>query len=286
MIPIPIATLNFYRVLFAALFLGVTVPLFSRGEWSFPTDNKRDVAVVGLLIALQISFFNLAMTMAPIANVVVLWSVAPFFVFIFSTLFLNERPRLVHVFIFLIAITGIVIARPLHGGMGDMVVWGNLIALFDGAIYAAMVTYLRNEETTESENDMFWFMAAATVILAPSVYLFGPGDLMTWTSAVNVPFAAPALVWAVCLGVISTGFAFFFISVVLADVDANIYSLVDIITSPILAAAFGYLVFSEVPSTNMVYGGILLLASGFWLTREMSKKSPKHSYSSAQRAVK
>lgn len=263
---IPLMSLNFYRVFFAALFLAATVPFVADESWKFPRDNLRDVAIVGGLIALQISFFNWAMTMAPIANVVIFWSVAPFFVFIFSSVFLNEKPRWVHVFIFLIAIVGIVIAEPLA-----VEYWaGNVVALIDGAIYAAMVTYLRHEGKTEADNDMFWFMATAAVILAPSLAIWGPGSLTTMMEYSTIGLSIPVWVWAVCLGVISTGLAFFCISVVLRDVDANVYSLVDIITSPIVAGILGWLVFGEVPSQSTVIGGALLIGAGFWLTRVMS----------------
>ena len=258
---IPVYTLNFYRVFFAALFLMAAIPFVQPNFWRFPTRNLRDIVVIGILIALQISFFNLAMTLAPIANVVIFWSVAPFFVFIFSAIFLDEQPRWTHMLIFLVAMVGVYLAKPLEGGHA----LGNMIALGDGAIYAALVTYIRKEETTETRNDTFWFMAVATVLLLPIAVVFGPGDVTT------LNFGAPVWVWAVCLGVLSTGLAYFFISLALERVNANVYSLVDIVTSPVLAALFGYLVFAEVPSTNMIYGGALLLASGFWLSTQMGR---------------
>ena len=69
----------------------------------------------------------------------------------------------------------------------------------------------------------------------------------------------------------STGFSYFGISLVLKRINANVYSLVDIIVSPLVASSLGYLVFGEVPAHSMIFGGGLLLLSGFWLTREMSK---------------
>lgn len=258
---IPIYTLNFYRVFFAALFLMATIPFVQTDLGKFPTRNIRDIVAIGVLIALQISFFNVAMTLAPIANVVIFWSVAPFFVFIFSAIFLDEEPRWTHMLIFVVAMAGIYLAKPLEGGHA----LGNMIALGDGAIYAALVTYIRKEEKTETRNDTFWFMTVATIILLPMALIFGPGDLAALNRGV------PVLVWAACLGVISTGAAYFFISIALERLNANVYSLVDIVTSPILAALFGFLVFNEVPSTNMIYGGALLLASGFWLSILMGR---------------
>src|SRR6056297_2359124 len=109
---VPIFTLNFYRVFFATIFLGIIIFLFKKEKIKYPKNNIKDTLVVGFLIALQISFFNVAMSLAPIANVVIFWSVAPFFTFIFSTIFLKEKPSKAHVLIFLLAIIGIFIAKP------------------------------------------------------------------------------------------------------------------------------------------------------------------------------
>ena len=88
----------------------------------------------------------------PIANAVIFWSIAPFFVFIFSALFLGEKARKSYLLIFAIALIGIAIANPL--GSGNML--GNFVTLATGAIYAAMVTYMRYEGKTETGNDIAW----------------------------------------------------------------------------------------------------------------------------------
>src|SRR6056297_3319722 len=129
---IPIYTLNFYALAFSTVFLMIALPLFAKDRPEFPRDNLKDTLIIGVLIAAQISIFNLAMTLAPIANVVIFWSVAPFFTFIFSALFLEEKARKKYILIFGVALTGIVLAKPLSGGY----MLGNLIALGDAAVYA------------------------------------------------------------------------------------------------------------------------------------------------------
>ncbi len=169
---IPIQTLNFYALAAAAGFLLIAFPLAGNKN-DFPGDNLKDTIIIGLLIALQISVFNFAMTIAPIANVVIFWSVAPFFTFIFSALFLGEKAKWSYILIFALAMVGIFLAKPLRG---DAMV-GNLIALADGAVYAAMVTYMRYEGKTESDNDIAWSMLVAAIFLSPSIFIFGPGNL-------------------------------------------------------------------------------------------------------------
>lgn len=264
---IPIHTLNFYALTFAALFLMPAMPPANRQSLRFPRDNIKDTAIIGILIAAQISVFNLAMTLAPIANVVIFWSVAPFFTFIFSALFLGEKARKKYILIFALALTGIVMAKPLSGGY----MLGNIIALGDAAVYAAMVTYMRYEGKTETGNDIAWSMLTAAILLSPALLIFGPGKITAMLSYPALGTKLPVILWAACLGFVSTGFAYFGISIVLKKLRANLYALVDIIVSPVVATFLGYLIFGEMPSKNMIYGGGLLLGAGFWLSREMAR---------------
>lgn len=264
---IPIQTLNFYALTFAAALLVAAMPLATGQPLRFPRGNLKDTIVIGVLIATQISVFNFAMTLAPIANVVIFWSIAPFFTFIFSALFLGERARKSYILIFAVALIGIVLAKPLEGGS----ILGNLVALGDGAIYAAMVTYMRYEGKSEAGNDIAWSMLTAALLLSPALILFGPGAVTEMIPYPALGLDLPVMLWAAGLGVVSTGFAYFGISIVLKKLNANVYSLVDIIVSPVVASTLGYLIFAEVPAQGMIYGGALLLGAGFWLTREMSR---------------
>ncbi len=265
---VPIHTLNFYALAFAALFLMLTMPIATGNPLRFPKNNLRDTFIIGVLIGAQISVFNFAMTLVPIANAVIFWSIAPFFVFIFSALFLGERAKWSYILIFAVALGGIVLAKPLQGGY--MV--GNLVALGDGALYAAMVTYMRYKGKSEPGNDIAWSMLVAALLLSPALIFSGPGDVMQALPISAMGLDVPVIFWAIALGVVSTGFAYFGISFVLKTLNANVYALVDIIVSPVVASTLGYLVFSEVPGQGMMYGGALLLGAGFWLTREMSRE--------------
>jgi len=145
------------------------------------------------------------------------------------------------------------------------------VALGVGLAYAAMITYMRHEGKTETGNDVAWSLLAAALVYSPAIVLIGPGDLDAWVRYESIGVQLPVITWALCLGVISMGFAYFGISIVLKTLDANVYSLVDIIVSPVVATTLGYLVFGEIPRGGMIVGGALLLASGGWLTFETSR---------------
>jgi len=272
---IPIQTLTFYAMALAAAFLFVARTLASGERPRFPKGNIKDTALIGVLIAAQGGVFNFALSLVPIANAVIFWSIAPFFVFIFSALFLGEKAKKSYILIFGIALTGIALANPLGGGH----MLGNFVALATGVIYAAMVTYMRYEGKTETGNDIAWSLLVAALVLAPSLLLSGPGAITTTIDYPALGIDLPVMLWAVGLGIVSTGFAYFGISIVLKSINANAYALVDIIVSPVVASTLGYLIFAEIPGQGMIYGGAILLGAGFWLTREMSqtdKNRPVH----------
>ncbi len=264
---VPLPALNLYRVAFAFVFLLMSAPFIKRDFWKTDRYDLLPITVIGFFIALQISLFNLAMSWAPIANVVIFWSIAPFFTFIFSWVFLKEKAEKAHILIFLVALAGIIIAKPLSGGA----MAGNLTALASGISYAALVTYLRYEGRDESPSMVVWYMGSATILLSPTLFFFGTGNMMEITDSSVLSLDWPVLVWVLCLGVFSTGLAYLCMSLVLKRISANVYSLIDIIVSPIVAAFLAYLIFKEVPSSNLIYGGAILLLSGAWLSHKMQK---------------
>lgn len=206
---------------FAATFLFIARALATRQWPRFPAGNVKDTAIIGVLIAAQGGVFNFAMSLVPIANAVIFWSIAPFFVFIFSAIFLGEKARKSYILIFAIALAGIALANPLGGGH----MLGNFVALATGAIYAAMVTYMRYEGKTEPGNDIAWSLLVAALSLSPFLLIVGPGQVATTIAHPALGVELPVMLWAAGLGIVSTGFAYFGISIVLKSIDANVYAL-------------------------------------------------------------
>lgn len=282
---IPIFTLNFYRLLFAFLLIAAVMPLIDKKFWKISKKEVKPVVIIGALIGLQITFFNTAMKFTAIANAVIFWSIYPFFVFILSTLFLNERPTKNHVLIFILAFIGLIIAKPFSSAGGELVnilgitihtmTLGNIIALADAFVFACLITYMRFEDRTKSSGILFWFMFFAVIFTSPALLIFGPGNLAefgTYVLPLLSAISLPKIIWPISLGMVSTGLAYLFITFALQRIDANIYSLVDTIISPVAAAFFGFIILREVPSSDLIYGGSIILLSGFWLTSNLSGK--------------
>src|SRR5699024_3488119 len=114
-----------YGMVFATIFLFIARGLVTRQWPRFPKGNVKDTEIIGVLIAAQRGAFNFAMSLVPIANAVIFWSIAPFFVFIFSALFLGEKARKSYILLFAVALVGIAVANPFNGG--------HMVALTPGA---------------------------------------------------------------------------------------------------------------------------------------------------------
>ena len=103
---------------------------------------------------------------------------------------------------------------------------------------------------------------------------FGAGEVTALVPDTLLPFDMPVLAAVGGLGLISTGFAYFGISLVLKTLNANVYSLIDIIVSPVVATLLGFLILAEIPAASTVYGGALLLFAGFLLTWQTTRDTP------------
>lgn len=274
-----IFSLTFYSILFALLFLAITIPFIDRNFLNLSRKELKPTLIIGGLIALQIITFNFAISIVPIANAVIFWTIYPFFVFIFSAFFLKERTTKMHVLIFFLGFLGVFLAEPFSGGNA----LGNMVALLDGLIYAVLIAYMRYEDKIETTGIVFWFLLFATIFLIPMPFIFGFGELFylgaySLSPLLSITIQVPAIVWILGLGMFSTGVVYLFITFALQRIDANIYSLVDIVVSPLIAASFGFIILGEVPSTSLIYGGALLLFAGFLLSSSLTKRGISHRY--------
>jgi drug/metabolite transporter (DMT)-like permease len=268
---VPIWTVNFYRVFFAFLTVAIVVPFWRTIK--FKKSEIKSNLFIGVFIAMQISVFNIAMSLAPVANVVIFWSINPFFVFLYSVFFLKEKIKKTHVWVFLFGLIGLIISEPFAGI--DEHVLGNSIALFSGLVYATLVTLLRKNKADRPEN-VFWYLLFAAVILTPAVIINGFGNLWSsdQVSLFGNSYELPAILWVLGLGVISTGLVYIFMRLTLSKITASLYAIFDVIVSPVAAGIFAYSILSEEPSRQVIIGGIILVLAAFYLSLDMANKNP------------
>jgi len=253
---IPFMTLNFYRILFAFLFLLIIVPFLDKTTFKLKLKDIPMYVLIGLLFALGTSLNNVAYLHAPISNVALITSLYPFFVLIFAYFLLREKITTTKIITLVIAIAGLVIINPLQMGDGFL---GNILALIVAAVDGILITLMRKEDKTHSIGDVFWFVLFALIFLLPFPIVNG--------------FAINSISWTlVALGIISTGVVYLFMNLGYEKIEAEIGSSIQLVITPLIAIILAIIFLNETISLKIIIGGLLLIISGIYLQFHLKKQ--------------
>ncbi|MFH1447661.1 MAG: EamA family transporter [Candidatus Micrarchaeota archaeon] len=243
-------TLNFYRIFFGFIFLLIIVPSLDKQTFKITKKDAKDFLLVGMLLAISLSLYTTANLFTSIQSAVLIHYSYPFFVLIFAYLILKEQVTRTKIITLVIAIIGLAILNPLDLGANN---FGNILALIGAIFFAALVTEMRKEDKTHGIGDVVWFFFFASLLLLPAPFIFGFGDLS------NV------FIYVLVLGVISTGLAYFLYNIALETIEAEMASIISMITTPLVAISLAVLIIGETLSPKIMIGGSLLILSGIYL---------------------
>ncbi|MAG47887.1 hypothetical protein CL617_04740 [archaeon] len=249
-------TLVFYRVFLAFLFLLIFVPLIDKNTFKINKSDLKTFFFVGVLIAIAIALFTIANTLAPVQNVFLLVSTAPFFVLIIAYFWLKEKITSTKIITLIIAIIGLIIINPFQSGFA----LGNLLAIITALFYALFITAMRNTDKDHSIGSVVWFFFFSTLILLPFPFIYGFGS-----------FSLESLKYILLLGFIATALQFLFYNMALKKVEAETDSLINTIVSPIVAIILAVLIISEPLNLRTIIGGSILVFSGIYLETHKKK---------------
>jgi drug/metabolite transporter (DMT)-like permease len=243
-------TLNYLRFFFGMIFLLFIIPFVDKHFLKVTKKDIKDYFLIGLVYALALSFYTTANRFAPIQNVVLINYIYPFIVLILAAVFLKEKITRVELITAIIAFIGLAIINPLQFGKGSI---GNLLSLIGSVFYAIMITSMRKENQNHSIGDVWWFLFFASIILLPSIFVFGLGDFFK--------------VWhyVVLLGLVSTAFAYLFYNLALENLDAEIGSIIATIITPLVSISLAFFILGEIVKIRTIIGGFILICAGIYL---------------------
>ena len=241
------AELVFYRSLFS---LPVVLAWTLKRESLASLRPNRPLAHVwrsGLgLLSMGLTFQ--ALILLPLADATAINFTAPIFATVLSFLILHEDVGLHRWAAVLVGFAGVlVVSRP---GGSSLPLLGIAIALVAAVSQGAVTTTLRHLQRSENiAAIVFWFAVAGTVAGGLLMPFFG-----SWHGA-----TALALVFA---GGLAGGLGQLFMT-------ASLRAPVAVVTpfdylQIVAATAYGWLLFSTVPSTHTIVGAILIAASGLY----------------------
>lgn len=220
-------------------------------------SSLKDTATIRLQIFRGLLNFGSSMvvlyslTKLPIASVYTMIFAMPFFSILIAIPLYKERIHLDRIAVLLLGFAGIVIAfKPWEIGFDTNLVW----PLLASSIIALMFVTARSLKEDTS---------ILALGLTPAITAFLLGIPFVVTDFI-MPDPAHILLMVfngicVCIGVVFVSLAFKIVSASLAS--PFIYS------EMIWALLFGFLIFSDVPSIEMVIGAILIIGCGLYLVR-------------------
>jgi len=260
---IPTVEILFFRQFFAALILGAIV--FATKS-SLPRASKMKTHIIrsAMIGVTAVSFFY-ALGNLPLGLVTAISLTAPVMVAVMGVVILKEELSKTLVIASLLGFSGAMIVTfggeqtPVNG-TGNMLAWA--AAILSPFTYAASIIILKNQ-THQSSVQVITFVQAGLIALFCLPFL-------------SFNFVAPEgdELWRLMLLGVLGAVGFLMFVTALKHVPASLFAMVDN-TALIWAAAYGYLLFAEVPHVTMWIGATMIIGACLLVARKQARKAPK-----------
>lgn len=238
----------FWRGIAAALFTITYLAL--RGRLMAEVRAFRGPAVlVAVVGGLGTAAFIPAFKLSSVANVALIYGAAPFVAAALSWVFIRERPTRKVMVASCAGFGGVLLI--FGGSWGGVSLLGDLLALWMTLMMAGVMVIYRIWPNTTAALPA----AASSLVLLPPAMIFGaPFDAPTSEMPVLILFG---LVFAVASVTLSEG------ARRLPAAETALLSTLEMPFAPLLAL----LILSEVPATQTLWGGAIILAAVVWSQR-------------------
>lgn len=253
---LPLALKIFFRNGIGLIFI---YTIIRRKGISIVPVNKKMMALRSLFGLMGVALYYYALSQLPLSNAVILNKLSPFFVVVFSVLFLGERINKWQLGGLALALIGaIFVVNP----TGDFPIFPSLIALLSAVTAGAAYTTIRKLSATDKPQVIvFYFCLVSSVSSIPFIPLESWGMLTLTDIFYLVLIGVTALIAQLCM---TNAYRHAPAS------ELSIYTYLNIVFSTLL----GIVLFNEFPSIVAIIGGAFIILAGY--INYASKKIIKH----------
>lgn len=178
------------------------------------------------------------------ANVILLQYTAPIYVALFGSWFLNERAHLFDWMVILICMGGMVLFFLDELTFGGL--WGNVISIFSGITFAAMILLLRKQKSGEPLESILLGNILVALVMLPFMFESMP-DTQSW-------------IGLGLLGMFQLGLSYVLYSMAIKRVTALEGVLIPVV-EPVLNPVWVFLLIGERPGSWAIAGGIIIFVT-------------------------
>jgi drug/metabolite transporter (DMT)-like permease len=251
----PVGEVMFFRS-FSSLVICAAFVLPFTGFSVFATRRPRDHIFRGLSQSISQTFSVIAFSLMPLAGAVAINFSAPLFSALVSVLWLKERAGPVRWSVLVVGFLGVLVVT--NPGADSLQV-GALFALGNAVMYGSVTVAVRGMTATESANTLLMWQMVTIAVFHSFLLLFGfkwPAPLdaaMLVCSGVANAIAQHLWTRALHLAPATAVSPFFYLMLVWALV-------------------IGYVVWGDVPTTGLLVGSVIVVASGLFLLWHESQR--------------
>ncbi|SFZ82833.1 EamA-like transporter family protein [Devosia enhydra] len=256
---VPLGQLVFFRAFFAIV--PIIIFLALRGELSvgFKTSNPIGHVWRGVVGTGGLSFGILALINLPLPEAVAIGYATPFLIVVFSAIIFKEVVRAYRWTAVLVGLVGVMIIiwprlTVFDGGLigpGNPVL-GVSAALLGCCFGAGAMLLVRNLVRTERSATIVFYFSAISALIGLATFPFGWVALDWSTTAMLV------------LAGVAGGVGQILLTESFRHADMSVVAPFDY-SSLLISIAIGYVIFGDVPTWQMLLGGMVVVGSGLFL---------------------
>lgn len=254
---VPAGQIVFFRSFFAVFPLLLFMAWHRELATAWKTTRPMSHFWRGLVGAMSMGLGFFALTRLPLPEAIVLNYAQPLLVVVFSALFLHETVRLYRWTAVVVGLIGVLIVSwpkltLIGSGMGDREFAGVIAAFGAAASSAVAMLLIRKLVSTEkSATIVLWFSLSASAL-----------------ALLSIPFGWISLSVEQTLFLVLAGFCGGIAQVFMTEAyrygEASTVAPFEY-ASLILGILVGFFVFHDVPTTHMMVGGAIVVASGLFI---------------------
>lgn len=254
---LPSIIIVFGRVLFSSVFLFIIMFYLKKDIKLKQKKHYAYLAIMGLILAIHWSTFFKSIQVSTVAIGLLTFSTFPVFVTFLEPYFFKEKIRLLDVVVAVITFLGVVLIVP-RFKLGDNLTQGALWGILSGFTYA--ILSMLNRKYVEEYSSLviaFYEQLAATIILAPFLFLYRPS------------FQFKEVLLLALLGIVFTGISHSLFINGLKNIKTQTASIISSL-EPVYGIILAIFLLREIPTFREVLGGIIILSTVFYSTKKLS----------------
>jgi drug/metabolite transporter (DMT)-like permease len=268
----PVGEVMFIRS-FSSLVVCAAFILPFTGLSVFATIRPRDHVLRGLSQSISQTFSVIAFSLMPLAGAVAINFSAPLWSALVSVVWLKERAGPVRWLVLLVGFLGVLIVT--NPGADSLQV-GALFALGNAILYGSVTVAVRGMAATESANTLLMWQMVTVAFFHAFLLVFG----LKWPAPIDAAML-------VCSGIANAVGQFFWTRALhlapATAVSPFFYLML------VWALVIGYVVWGDVPTTGLLVGSAIVVASGLLLLwhetlRRRSERAIRERRASEERA--